>query len=58
MHGILWYMSLIRISDSITYQAISVTLLGGETERHPGHATPGGDGITAPDVRTAWLKLT
>jgi hypothetical protein len=51
-----WYISLVRISNWITDQAISVDLSGGGIAGHPGHATPGGDGITARAVRAAMPK--
>ena len=44
------------ISNWITDQDTSVTLLERGTERHPGHAIPGGDGITPRDVEDACLK--
>ena len=59
MDGILWYISLVHISNWITDQAISVDIcerrLRGAV-RHPGHATPGGDGITPRDVSVALTK--
>ena len=56
MAGILWYISLVHISNWITDQSISVDLSGGGTERHPGHAIPGGGGISPRDVRDVLTK--
>ena len=50
------YISLVRISNWITNQATSVTKLEGGTDRHPGHAIPGGDGRTQRDKSNACLK--
>ena len=56
MAGTLWYVSLVHISNWITDQAISVNLSEWGLVRHPGHATPGGEGITPRDVRVALTK--
>ena len=50
------YISLVRISNWTTDQAISVNLSEWGLVRHPGHATPGGEGITPWDVRVALTK--
>ena len=57
MDGILWYISLVHIANWITDQAISVDLPAVTMERHPGHAIPGGEGMTPRDVRAAMIKV-
>jgi len=56
MHGILWLDKFGSYIKLITDQDISVSFLERGTVRHPGHATPGGDGITPRDVEDDCLK--
>jgi hypothetical protein len=50
------YISLVRVSNWITDQANSVAVSEWGVVRHPGHAIPGGDGITPRDVMVALTK--